>query len=91
MSGALIGFAGAVGALGGVGINLVLRASYSSTRSRRPRRSGCSSAFYVVCAAVTWTVFLRRPRLPPTPAVVVEAESLVLEPTDASSANSSAR
>ena len=49
-------------------------------------------AFYVVCAAVTWTVFLRRPRLTSDSAVVVEAESLVLEAeTNASSANSSAR
>ena len=27
--------------------------------SRRPTRSGCSSRFYVVCAVVTWVVFLR--------------------------------
>ena len=32
MSGALIGFAGAVGALGGVGINLALRQSYLSSQ-----------------------------------------------------------
>lgn len=61
MSGALIGFAGAVGALGGVAINLVLRASYTG-----PDKSATSAfwvflAFYVVCAAVTWTVFVRRP------------------------------
>ena len=33
MSGALIGFAGAVGALGGVFINIVLRASYAAPKS----------------------------------------------------------
>ena len=33
MSGALIGFAGAIGALGGVGINLALRQSYLTSHS----------------------------------------------------------
>ncbi|MFD6106060.1 MFS transporter [Nocardia salmonicida] len=90
-SGALIGFVGAIGALGGVGINMVLRSSYSSTASATTA-FWVFLAFYVVCAAVTWTVFLRRPRLSSDSAVVVEAESLVLEAeTNASSANSSAR
>ncbi len=90
-SGALIGFVGAIGALGGVGINMVLRSSYSSTASATTA-FWVFLAFYVVCAAVTWTVFLRRPRLSSDAAVVVEAESLVLEAeTNASSANSSAR
>lgn len=90
-SGALIGFVGAIGALGGVGINMVLRSSYASTASAT-NAFWVFLAFYVVCAAVTWTVFLRRPRLTSDSAVVVEAESLVLEAeTNASSANSSAR
>ncbi|MFI1237626.1 MFS transporter [Nocardia salmonicida] len=90
-SGALIGFVGAIGALGGVGINMVLRSSYSSTASATSA-FWVFLAFYVICAAVTWTVFLRRPRLSSDAAVVVEAESLVLEAeTNASSANSSAR
>ncbi|WP_194827121.1 MFS transporter [Nocardia sp. XZ_19_231] len=90
-SGALIGFVGAIGALGGVGINMVLRSSYSSTSSATSA-FWVFLAFYVVCAAVTWTVFLRRPRLSSDAAVVVEAESLVLEAeSNASSANSSAR
>ncbi|MEU4414228.1 nitrate/nitrite transporter [Nocardia salmonicida] len=90
-AGALIGFVGAIGALGGVGINMVLRSSYSSTASATSA-FWVFLAFYVVCAAVTWTVFLRRPRLTSDAAVVVEAESLVLEAeTNASSANSSAR
>ncbi|MFD9546160.1 MFS transporter [Nocardia salmonicida] len=89
--GALIGFVGAIGSLGGVGINMVLRSSYSSTASATTA-FWVFLAFYVVCAAVTWTVFLRRPRLSSDSAVVVEAESLVLEAeTHASSANSSAR
>ena len=60
MSGALIGFAGAVGALGGVFINVVLRASYVSDGQvghQRvlgvPRRSTWCAPF------VTWFVFLR--------------------------------
>ncbi|MGS2806097.1 nitrate/nitrite transporter [Nocardia sp. MW-W600-9] len=93
-AGALIGFVGAIGALGGVGINMVLRSSYASTASATTA-FWVFLAFYVVCAAVTWTVFLRRPRLSTVPAdsdVVVEAESLVLEAeNNASSANSSAR
>lgn len=93
-SGALIGFVGAIGALGGVGINMVLRTSYASTASATTA-FWVFLAFYVVCAAVTWTVFLRRPRLSTVPAdsdVVVEAENLVLEAeSTASSAKSSAR
>ncbi|MGW6730286.1 nitrate/nitrite transporter [Nocardia sp. NPDC055029] len=92
--GALIGFVGAIGSLGGVGINMVLRSSYASTASATTA-FWVFLAFYVVCAAVTWTVFLRRPRLSTVPTdsdVVVEAESLVLEAeTNASSANTSAR
>ncbi|MGO4201310.1 MFS transporter [Rhodococcus sp. TAF43] len=61
MSGALIGFAGAVGGLGGVGINLVLRASYSSPAKSATMAFWVFLGFYVVCAIVTWFVFLRRP------------------------------
>ncbi len=77
-SGALIGFVGAIGALGGVGINMVLRSSYAGTASATTA-FWVFLAFYVVCAAVTWTVFLRRPRLTSDSDVVVEAESMVLE------------
>lgn len=59
MSGALIGFAGAVGALGGVFINLVLRASYLSPAKSATNAFWVFLAFYVVCALVTWVVFLR--------------------------------
>ncbi|MBF6355108.1 NarK/NasA family nitrate transporter [Nocardia higoensis] len=61
-SGALIGFVGAIGALGGVGINLVLRSSYASTNSATTA-FWVFLAFYIVCAAVTWMVFMRRPSL----------------------------
>ena len=60
MSGALIGFAGAVGGLGGVGINLVLRASYSSPAKSATMAFWVFLGFYVVCAIVTWFVFVRR-------------------------------
>ncbi|WP_370070386.1 nitrate/nitrite transporter [Mycobacterium sp. MAA66] len=59
MSGALIGFAGAVGALGGVFINLVLRASYVGSAKSATNAFWVFLAFYVVCAVVTWAVFLR--------------------------------
>ncbi|HET9877471.1 MAG TPA: MFS transporter, partial [Mycobacterium sp.] len=63
MSGALIGFAGAVGALGGVGINLALRQSYLAGESTTP----FSTAYwiflvcYVGAGALTWLRYVRRP------------------------------
>lgn len=63
MSGALIGFAGAIGAFGGVAINLALRQSYLSSGS-------ATAAFwiflagYVGAAGVTWLRYVRRPFLP---------------------------
>lgn len=60
MSGALIGFAGAVGALGGVGVNLALRQSYL--------HSGTATAafwafvvVYVGASVLTWAIYVRRP------------------------------
>lgn len=61
MSGALIGFAGAVGALGGVFVNIVLRASYVSEAHSATTAFWVFLGFYVVCAGVTWSVFLRLP------------------------------
>lgn len=59
-SGSLIGVCSAVGALGGVGINLALRESYL--------RSGTETAAYwvflisyIAAAFLTWTRYLRRP------------------------------
>ncbi|HZU45652.1 MAG TPA: nitrate/nitrite transporter [Mycobacterium sp.] len=69
MSGALIGFAGAIGALGGVGINLALRQSYLTSGS-------ATAAFwvFVVCyigaAALTWLRYVRRPVLSGLPHLV---------------------
>ncbi|MEH3156912.1 MAG: NarK/NasA family nitrate transporter [Gordonia paraffinivorans] len=58
MSGALIGIAGAFGGLGGVAINLVLRASYKSSKSATTA-FWVFLAFYVVAGAVTWWFYAR--------------------------------
>ncbi len=59
MSGALIGFAGAVGALGGVFINVALRLSYVGAAKSATNAFWVFLAFYVICAIVTWVFFLR--------------------------------
>ncbi|MGP4014952.1 nitrate/nitrite transporter [Saccharopolyspora sp. 5N708] len=58
LTGALIGVAGAVGALGGLFINLALRASFQSFGSGDV---ACYAflAFYLVCGVTTWAVYLR--------------------------------
>lgn len=61
MSGALIGIAGAIGALGGVGINVVLRASYLSSAKSATMAFWVFLAFYVLCAAITWFAYVRTP------------------------------
>ena len=53
MSGALIGIAGAIGALGGVLINLALRASYQGAAQSATAAFVAFTVFYVVAAAVT--------------------------------------
>jgi NNP family nitrate/nitrite transporter-like MFS transporter len=58
MSGALIGIAGAVGAFGGVLVNLAFRQSFLSTGSGDGAYIAFI-AFYAVCVVVTWTVYLR--------------------------------
>ena len=60
MSGALVGFAGAIGALGGVGVNLALWQSYSHSGT-------ATAAFwafllcYVAASVLTWMSYVRRP------------------------------
>jgi NNP family nitrate/nitrite transporter-like MFS transporter len=59
LSGALIGIAGAVGAFGGVLVNIAFRQSFLTVHS------GDSAyvafiAWYVLCGALTWVVYLRR-------------------------------
>ena len=73
MSGSLIGFCAAVGALGGVGINLALRESYLTTGTE-------TSAYwmflgsYVVAAIMTWMRYVRG-RISSTGLPATETES----------------
>ncbi|MDT5173355.1 MAG: transporter, family, nitrate/nitrite transporter, partial [Mycobacterium sp.] len=60
MSGALIGIAGAIGALGGVGINVILHASYAGPAKSATTAFWVFLAFYVVCVGVTWAAYVRR-------------------------------
>jgi NNP family nitrate/nitrite transporter-like MFS transporter len=59
LSGALIGLAGALGAFGGVLINLAFRQSFISAKSGVPAFIAFL-AFYAVCFVVTWVVYLRK-------------------------------
>lgn len=60
MSGSLIGICSAVGAFGGVGINLALRQSYLATDTETPAY-WIFLASYVVAAVLTWLMYVRRP------------------------------
>jgi MFS transporter, NNP family, nitrate/nitrite transporter len=66
VSGAVIGIAGAVGALGGLFINLAFRQSFQVAGSGDPA-FWSFLGFYVVCMLVTWAVYLR-----PVPARATE-------------------
>lgn len=59
LSGALIGWAGAVGALGGLFINLAFRSSFQNTGSGVIAFSSFLG-FYAACIVVTYVVYLRR-------------------------------
>ncbi|MEV6765345.1 nitrate/nitrite transporter [Streptomyces sp. NPDC051105] len=74
LSGASMGLIGAVGALGGVGINLAFRQSYLSYGSG----TGAFVAFlvfYGLCFAVTWAVYLRRPAAQGHPTAATETKA----------------
>ncbi len=58
LSGALIGVAGAIGALGGVLVNLAFRQSFLSTGSANAAYVAFI-AFYAVCFVTTWYVYIR--------------------------------
>jgi NNP family nitrate/nitrite transporter-like MFS transporter len=62
MSGALIGIAGAIGGLGGVGVNIALRASYLSAAKSATMAFWVFLGFYVLCAVITWFAYVRTPR-----------------------------
>ena len=72
LSGALIGLAGAVGAFGGVLVNLAFRQSFLSTKTGDAAYIAFL-VFYAVCAVVTWAVYMRRPSMAPAPAEVASA------------------
>jgi nitrate/nitrite transporter NarK len=59
LSGALIGIAGAIGAFGGVLVNIAFRQSFLSSGNGNAAYIAFI-AFYVACAALTWVVYLRR-------------------------------
>lgn len=58
LSGAAIGIIGAVGALGGVLINMAFRQSFLTAQTGDPA-FWAFIAFYVACIGVTWVVYLR--------------------------------
>lgn len=58
-SGALIGFAGAFGAFGGVGIDLALRQSYETTGTETPAFA-TFLACYLLAAALAWVRYARK-------------------------------
>jgi NNP family nitrate/nitrite transporter-like MFS transporter len=59
VGGAAIGLIAAVGAMGGLLINLAFRQSFAATKSGTPAFWGFL-VFYVVCALITYAVYLRK-------------------------------
>ncbi|WP_329383824.1 NarK/NasA family nitrate transporter [Streptomyces sp. NBC_01351] len=62
LSGAAIGISGAVGALGGVAINLAFRSAYGGGAGSGTPAFLSFIGYYALCGAVTWAVYLRRER-----------------------------
>ncbi|MFF3465606.1 nitrate/nitrite transporter [Streptomyces sp. NPDC001984] len=73
LSGASMGLIGAVGALGGVGINLAFRQSFLSYGSGTGAFVAFL-AFYAACFVVTWAVYLRRSATQAPAKVATEAK-----------------
>jgi NNP family nitrate/nitrite transporter-like MFS transporter len=71
ISGAVIGIAGAVGALGGVLVNIAFRESFLTTKNGDAAYIAFI-AYYVLCSALTWAVYLRKAR-----STVVDAAAAV--------------
>ncbi|MDX3232805.1 nitrate/nitrite transporter [Streptomyces sp. ME19-01-6] len=69
LSGAAMGLIGAVGALGGLAINLAFRESFLNAHSGTPAFVSFL-AFYALCSVVTWAVYLRGARSAGRPATV---------------------
>ncbi|MFB7948262.1 nitrate/nitrite transporter [Kitasatospora phosalacinea] len=75
MSGAAIGVIGAVGALGGLFINLAFRQSFLVAKSGTPAFVSFLAA-YAVCFLLTWAVYLRRPAASPATAAAPALEQV---------------
>jgi MFS transporter, NNP family, nitrate/nitrite transporter len=60
LAGAVIGIAGAIGAMGGVLINLAFRASYGGAAHTGESAFIVFLGYYALCMVVTWAVYLRR-------------------------------
>ncbi|MGW0563585.1 MFS transporter [Streptomyces sp. NPDC003016] len=73
LSGAAMGLIGAVGALGGLAINLAFRQSFQ-TAGTGTAAFAAFLAFYAVCFTVTWAVYLRRPVAAPAKPQLTYAE-----------------
>jgi NNP family nitrate/nitrite transporter-like MFS transporter len=58
LANAVIGIAGAVGAAGGVFVNIAFRQSFLTYKTGDAAYVGFIT-FYLVCLAVTWLVYLR--------------------------------
>ncbi|MFD7342589.1 nitrate/nitrite transporter [Streptomyces violascens] len=72
LSGAAMGFVGAIGALGGLAINLAFRQSFQTVGSG----TAAFAAFlacYAACFTVTWAVYVRRPARTPVSAAPAPA------------------
>ncbi|MER8070039.1 nitrate/nitrite transporter [Streptomyces sp. NPDC094034] len=67
LSGASMGLIGAVGALGGLAINLAFRQSFQTASTGTPAFVAFL-LFYAVCFCLTWAVYLRGARTGPAPA-----------------------
>ncbi len=68
-----MGLIGAVGALGGLAINLAFRQSFQ-TAGTGTAAFASFLAFYAVCFTVTWAVYLRRPVATPAKPQLTYAE-----------------
>ena len=75
LSGAAIAIAGAVGALGGVAINLAFRAAYGGGSGSGEPAFITFLMYYAACALLIRTVYLRRERRPAAPSSSVRREA----------------
>ncbi|MFJ8074639.1 nitrate/nitrite transporter [Streptomyces sp. NPDC096176] len=72
LSGASMGLIGAVGAIGGLAINLAFRQSFQ-TAGTGTAAFVSFLVFYALCSGVTWAVYLRRPVVVPVRTAQTEA------------------